>query len=159
MRFPALALLLLLSGCSVMQSLGWGGGTSSGGSSGATSAGNVAAPPDVLSSCQEQARAMIKRDQAIDQDINNQAPNSNLQQGLGDLNNNLGQYNAKQRYERIVDDCMRARGYDSQNPSAKPVQVEQQGGASAAPAAPSGAAPEVTPTPSPEINPSLPTYP
>jgi len=152
MRFPVLALLLLLTGCSGFHTPDWARSDSSG-----SGEGYVSAPPDDLSSCQEQARAMIKRDQAIDQDIHNQDTNTDLQQGMGDLNNNLSQYNTKQRYERIVDDCMRARGYDSQNPNAKPVQVEQPGGATAAPAATSGAAP--APAPSSDINPALPTYP
>jgi hypothetical protein len=154
MRFPILALLLLLlTGCSGFHMPDWARSDTSG-----SGEGYVAAPPDDLSSCREQARAMIQRDQAIDQDINNQDTNSDLKQGVGDLNNYLNEYNTKQRYERIVDDCMKARGYDSQNPSAKPVQVEQQG-TPAAPAAAPEAAPDVTPAPSSNVNPALPTYP
>jgi hypothetical protein len=59
----------------------------------------------------------------------------------------------------MVDDCMRARGYDAQNPNVKPVQVEQQGGAAAAPATAPETAPELTPAPPSAINPNLPTYP
>ena len=161
MRFPALALLLLLTGCSGFPLPHWLRSDDVGSKTTSSSTGNVAAPADDLSSCQEQARAMIKRDQAIDQDINNQDTNTDLKQGFGDLNNNLNEYNTKQRYERIVDDCMRARGYDSQNPNVKPVQVEQPGGTTTAPATTSGAAPEATPAPAPssDINPALPTYP
>jgi hypothetical protein len=160
MRFPALALLLLLTGCSGFPLPDWAR-SDTGSKTTSSGAADLAAPADVLSSCQEQARAMIERDQAIDQDIGNQDTNTDLKQGFGDLRNNLNEYNTKQRYERIVEDCMRARGYDSQNPNVKPVQVEQQGGTSAAPAATSGAAPEATPAPapSPDTNPALPTYP
>jgi hypothetical protein len=54
---------------------------------------------------------------------------------------------------------MAARGYDSQNPNVKPVQVEQDGNAAASPATAPATAPELTPTPSSGINPNLPTYP
>ncbi|HWA41643.1 MAG TPA: hypothetical protein VHA10_00410 [Hypericibacter adhaerens] len=155
LRFPALALLLLLTGCSAFHTPDWARSETSG-----SGEGSVAAPADDLGSCQEQARAVIRRDEAIDQDINNQDTNSDLAQGIGDLNKNLGEYNSKNRYDRMVDDCMRARGYDAQNPNVKPVQVEQQGGAAAAPAtAAPEPAPELTPAPPSAINPNLPTYP
>ena len=86
--------------------------------------------------------------EAIDQDIANQDTNTDLQQGIGDLNKNLSLYNRKNRYDRIVDDCMAARGYDAQNPNAKPVQVEQGGSAATSPATAPAPAPELTPAPS-----------
>jgi hypothetical protein len=154
MRFPVLALLLVLTACSEFPLPDWAR-SDSGGSSDGSVAGSVAAPADELGSCQEQARAMIQRDQAIDQDIYNQDTNTDLVQGAGDLNRNLNEYNSKNRYDRIVDACMAARGYDTHNPNVKP--VEQEG---TPPAAPSETAPAVAPEqPSSGINPALPTYP
>ncbi|MGH6940916.1 hypothetical protein [Hypericibacter sp.] len=161
MRFHVLALLFLVTGCSEFPLPDWARSDDTSSSNYVSTNGgtNVAAPADDLGSCQEQANAVIKRDEAIDQDIANQNTNSNLQQGLGDLNNNLSLYNRKNRYNRIVDDCMAARGYDSQNPNVKPVQVEQNGSAAPAPSTAPETAPELTPAPSSGINPNLPTYP
>lgn len=157
MRFPALVLLLLLTGCSEIPLPAWmSNGTGSGHSAtGTTNATNVAAPSDSLGSCQEQADAIIKRDLAIDQDINNQNTNTDLVQGAGDLNNNLNDYNTKNRYNRIVENCMAARGYDAQNPNVKPVQ--QEGASVPEPA--SAPAPDQAPEPPSGLNPNLPTYP
>jgi hypothetical protein len=160
MRFPALVLIVLLTGCSEIPTPAWmsditGGNKNSSNSGTPSNATNVAAPSDDLGSCQEQADAMIKRDLAIDQDINNQNTNSDLVQGAGDLNNNLAYYNTKNRYNRIVENCMAARGYDTQNPSVKPVQ--QEGASVPAPAsAPSS---DQAPEPPSGLNPNLPTYP
>src|SRR5262245_58989839 len=104
MRFPVLALLVLLTGCSEFPLPDWARGEelSNTSSSSGTGGTNVAAPSDDLTSCQEQANAMIKRDQAIDQDIYNQDTNTDLVQGAGDLNRYLGEYNTNNRYNRIV---------------------------------------------------------
>jgi hypothetical protein len=161
MRFLVLALLFLVTGCSEFPLPSWARSddTSTSNYVGTNGGTNVAAPADDLGSCQEQANAIIKRDEAIDQDIANQDTNTDLQQGIGDLNNNLSLYNRKNRYDRIVNDCMAARGYDAQNPNAKPVQVEQDGSAVTSPATAPAPAPELTPAPSSGINPNLPTYP
>jgi len=161
MRFLVLALLFLVAGCSEFPLPSWARSDDTSSRSYVSTNGgtNVAAPADDLGSCQEQANAIIKRDEAIDQDIANQNTNRDLQQGIGDLNNNLSLYNRKNRYDRIVDDCMAARGYDSQNPNVKPVQVEQDGSAATSPATAPGSAPELTPAPPSAINPNLPTYP
>jgi hypothetical protein len=61
-------------------------------------------------SCKEQARAILARDQTIDQDI---ASGSALP-GTGtdtSLQSNLDAYHAQQRYDRLLDECMRERGY------------------------------------------------
>jgi hypothetical protein len=159
MRFKVLALLLLITGCSEFPLPDWARSDSTPSSNTTSSGTNVAAPADDLGSCQEQANAIIKRDEAIDQDIYNQKTNADLQRNIGDLNKNLSLYNGKNRYDRIVNDCMAARGYDSQNPNVKPVQVEQDGNATASPATAPATAPELTPAPSSGINPNLPTYP
>jgi hypothetical protein len=159
MRFPVLALLLVFTGCSELPLPDWARSDSNVSTSRDSNTGgtNVAAPTDDLGSCQEQARAVIKRDLAIDQDINNQNTNSDLVQGAGDLNRYLGEYNTKNRYNRIVENCMAARGYDAQNPNVKPVQ--QEGAAAPTSAGVPQAAPSTTPAPSSGINPNLPTYP
>jgi hypothetical protein len=61
-------------------------------------------------SCKEQARAIVARDQTIDRDI---ASGSALPGTDTDtsLQSNLDAYRAQQRYDRLLDECMRERGY------------------------------------------------
>jgi hypothetical protein len=158
MRFLVLALLLVFTGCSELPLPDWARSDSNVSTSNASSTGgaNVAAPADALGSCQEQAIAMIKQDQTINQDIANQDTNTFLVQGAGDLERYLSEYNTKNRYERIVEDCMAARGYDAQNPDVKPVEQEGVPSSTADIPPPS---PSMTSAPPSGINPNLPTYP
>jgi hypothetical protein len=159
MRFPVLALLLVFTGCSELPLPDWARSDSNVSTSNASNTGgaNVAAPADALGSCREQAIAMIKRDQTINQDIANQDTNTFLVQGAGDLERYLSEYNTKNRYERIVEDCMAARGYDAHNPDVKPVQ--QEGVPESTAAGTPQAAPGFAPVEPSGINPNLPTYP
>lgn len=120
---PALALALLLAACSGFRTPEWL----------RQDKGQTSVPSDDLESCRQQARAMIERDQTIDQDIGGQNTNPDMVQGQGELNRNLDEYSTNARFERIVEDCMKARGYDGQG--AKPVLEE------GAPPAPQDAAP------------------
>jgi plasmid stabilization system protein ParE len=63
-------------------------------------------------SCKEQARAIVARDQTIDQDIasGSAVPSTGASTDTS-LQSNLGAYRAQQRYDRLLDECMRERGY------------------------------------------------
>jgi hypothetical protein len=126
MRILVLTLALLLAACSGFRTPEWL----------REDTGQTSAPSDVLESCRQQARAMIKRDQTIDQDIGGQNTDPDMVQGQGELNRNLDEYSTNARFEQIVEDCMKARGYGGQ---AKPVQEE------GIPPAPEGTAPPPQP--------------
>ena len=108
---PLLAMPLLLDGCSGFQtpldwfqtSLGW----------------YRAKPSDErttadLDACKEQARAVNRREERLQADINGSSnfPDT-AATSLRDptLTRNMQAYTQGQRYDRIVDDCMAARGY------------------------------------------------
>lgn len=63
-----------------------------------------------LESCKQQARAVLARDAAIDQDI---GPADSAGRDIDDagLGQNLDQFSTEIRYRRIVDSCMRGRGH------------------------------------------------
>jgi hypothetical protein len=81
-----------------------------------------------LDACKMQARAVIRRDARIDRDIGGGAmaggtigavPGLNWRSGNeGDLIENMNEFEVRQRYDRIVDGCMRQRGYGT--PAEKP---------------------------------------
>jgi hypothetical protein len=127
---PLLAMPLLLDGCSWFQtSLGWYRATPS----------NERTTAD-LDACKEQARAVNRREEQLQSDING-ADNfpDTASRSLTDptLTRNMQAYNASNRYDRIVDDCMAAHGYG------KPGTAPSGGGA-----APSGGV-KIGPPPSP----------
>ena len=101
---PLLAMPLLLDGCAWFESsLGWYRATPS----------NERTAAD-LDACKEQARAVNRREERLQQDINGSA-------GLADtvgtnrvdptLTRNMQAFAASNRFDRIVDNCMAARGY------------------------------------------------
>ena len=108
---PLLAVPLLLNGCSGFQtpldwfqsSLGWYRATPS----------NERTAAD-LDACKEQARAVNRREERLQADINGSSnfPDT-AATSLRDptLTRNMQAYTESQRYDRIVDNCMAARGY------------------------------------------------
>ncbi len=70
--------------------------------------------PADFEACKEQARAMIDRDETIDQDIASASPTTDVGAGIetdATLAQNLAAYRADRRYQRLVDRCMRDHGY------------------------------------------------
>lgn len=63
-----------------------------------------------LESCKQQARAMIQRDALIDRDIGAAGPTRDNDADLA-LMRNMDEFETGQRFNRIVADCMRQRGY------------------------------------------------
>ena len=134
---PLLAMPLLLAACSGFQtpldwfqtSLGW----------------YRAKPSDErttadLDACKEEARAVNRREERLQADINGSSnfPDT-AATSLRDptLTRNMQAYTESQRYDRIVDDCMAARGYGAPG-------VRTGGGSSA----PAGGV-KIAPPPSP----------
>lgn len=103
MRILVLSGCLLLAACSYFQS---DPGYQRAGASLEVSNGD-------LESCRQQARAMIQRDNQIDNDIGSQDVASGYLQSDGTLESNLTQYRESNRYDSIVLDCMAARGYNA----------------------------------------------
>jgi hypothetical protein len=108
---PLLAMPLMLDGCAGVQtpldwfqsSLGWYRATPS----------NERTAAD-LDACKEEARAVNRREEVLQQDINGASnfPDT-ASRSLTDptLTRNMQAYNAGNRYNRIIDDCMAAHGY------------------------------------------------
>ncbi|WP_119459931.1 hypothetical protein [Rhodospirillaceae bacterium SYSU D60014] len=69
-----------------------------------------------LESCKQQARAMIQRDALIDRDIGASGMIRDDDADLA-LMRNMDEFETTQRFDRIVADCMRQRGYGT--PSAE----------------------------------------
>lgn len=113
---PLAALLVAaLAGCS---SLSWFGQPEPRPVPRAADYGDDDAVVAALEACRAQARAVIQRDTAIDRDIATGDPAFRGAPGLdwrseGDLDliQNMDQFETGQRYERIVADCMRRKGY------------------------------------------------
>ena len=64
--------------------------------------------------CKEQARAMVKRDQAIDQDIASASSSTEVGGDVGTdqaLAQNMAAFRGTQRYDNLVDRCMSELGY------------------------------------------------
>ena len=66
---------------------------------------------DDLASCREQASAMIERDAAIDSDIDSGMTSADPDSTALDLERNMDAYGSEKRYRRLINDCMRGRGY------------------------------------------------
>lgn len=106
MRWITLAAALALSGCGLFSI----------GSDRASPPAetDAAAAADVLAACKEEARAVVARDEAIDDDIASSSIATNVGPGAETdfaLSENLAAYRGEQRYRRIVEDCMRDHGY------------------------------------------------
>ncbi len=64
-----------------------------------------------LRACRAEAEAVIRRDAAIDRDIESAFEPVDPGTAEEPLRQNLDVYSREQRHNRIVADCMRARGY------------------------------------------------
>ncbi len=64
-----------------------------------------------ISSCRQQANAIIDRDALIDSDINNVTASNNYSATATDFEANLDAYDAQKRYRRLLAECMYGRGY------------------------------------------------
>ncbi|MBX7146254.1 MAG: hypothetical protein K1X44_02975 [Alphaproteobacteria bacterium] len=66
-----------------------------------------------LEGCKQQAAAVLKRDSTIDQDISRGQDSDSG--GIEDtrLAKGLNEYDEKNRYQRLVDECMDGRGYNN----------------------------------------------
>jgi hypothetical protein len=64
-----------------------------------------------ITSCRQQANAIIERDAAIDSDIASSASTNAFGTTATDLEANLDAYDAGKRYRRLVAECMYGRGY------------------------------------------------
>ena len=64
-----------------------------------------------ISSCRQQANAIINRDAVIDSDIGNVTASNNFNTTATDFEANLDAYDAKKRYRRLLAECMYGRGY------------------------------------------------
>ncbi|MGH6931520.1 MAG: hypothetical protein ACREEE_03705 [Dongiaceae bacterium] len=64
-----------------------------------------------LSACRAQASAVVERDAAIDQDIASARAPTTTSTDQPDVFANMNAFEQQNRYNRIVNDCMRQRGY------------------------------------------------
>jgi hypothetical protein len=64
-----------------------------------------------ITSCRQQARAIIERDASIDADIASGASGNDFGTTASDLEYNLDAYSADKRQRRLVAECMHGRGY------------------------------------------------
>jgi hypothetical protein len=64
-----------------------------------------------VDSCREQARAVVRQEENISADINSRDAQGAFWDESPDLSQNLDEYEARQRYHRVFEDCMRGRGY------------------------------------------------
>ncbi len=64
-----------------------------------------------VDSCREQARAVLRQEQSISADIASRDNQGAFQNQAPELTQNMNEYEARQRYHRIFEDCMRGLGY------------------------------------------------
>jgi hypothetical protein len=62
-------------------------------------------------SCREQARAVVRQDENISADIASRDDQGAFQNESPDLTAGMNEFESRQRYRRIFEDCMRGRGY------------------------------------------------
>lgn len=113
----ALALAVLLAGCTLFGPEKKPAGT-------APVADEEWAQPTVsdtqrqsdVDSCREQARAVLRQEQAISADIASRDAQGAFQNEAPELTQGMDEYEARQRYHRIFEDCMRGLGYAPANP-------------------------------------------
>jgi hypothetical protein len=102
--FSAALVAAMLSGCSLFSQPSQKDWTRASGESDQTAAD--------LSACRQQANAVIKRDSDIDRDIAAaRVEESDPETTAGTAIAGISEYDRQQRYDRIVNDCMRQRGY------------------------------------------------
>jgi len=64
-----------------------------------------------VDSCREQARAVLRQEGNISADIASRDAQGAFWDDSPELSQNLDEYEARQRYHRIFEDCMRGLGY------------------------------------------------
>ena len=65
-----------------------------------------------LRGCRSQAKAVLDRDENIDQAVESTHDTGTGINAAPDLQANMDSYSYEQRYREIVNDCMRGRGYN-----------------------------------------------
>ncbi len=76
-------------------------------------------PPDIteeqrqsdVDSCREQAQAVVDQEQNITSDIDSRDAQGAFWDDSADLTRNMNEFESRKRYNRILEECMRARGY------------------------------------------------
>jgi hypothetical protein len=102
--FSATLIAAALSGCSLFSDPSQKDWNRASGGSDQTSAD--------LSACRQQARALVERDTSINNDIAAARTRGSDPETTADtLIPGIGQFDRQQRHDRIVNDCMRQRGY------------------------------------------------
>jgi hypothetical protein len=102
--FSSLLVAAALSGCSLFSQPSQKDWTRASGASDQTSAD--------LSACRQQANAVIQRDANIDSDIAAaRIEESDPETTSAEQITGISEYDRQNRYDRIVNDCMRNRGY------------------------------------------------
>ena len=64
-----------------------------------------------VDSCREQARAVVDQEQNITADIDSRDAQGAFWDDSADLTRNMNEFESRQRYNRILQECMKARGY------------------------------------------------
>ena len=64
-----------------------------------------------VDSCREQARAVVRQEENISADIGSRDAQGAFWDESPDLSQNLDEYESRQRYHRVLEDCMRGLGY------------------------------------------------
>lgn len=119
MKFPRVAapfiavpaLALLLAGCGLFASEKPAGS--------APVAAEERSQPEVseevrqsdVDSCREQARAVVRQEENISADIASRDAQGAFWDETPELTQNLDEYESRQRYHRVFEDCMRGLGY------------------------------------------------
>jgi len=102
--FSTVFVVAALSGCSLFSQPSQKDWTRASGASDQTSAD--------LSACRQQANAVVERDTDIDTDIAAaRVGESDPESTTNTVIPGITAYDRQQRYDRIVNDCMRQRGY------------------------------------------------
>lgn len=122
----AIAVVLLLGGCSLFApEKAPAGSTPVAVPQGSEPAVGDAQRQSDVDSCREQARAVLRQEQNITADIRSRDGHGAFRSDSPDLTRNMDAYEARQRYHRIFEDCMRARGYGGGEGDDQPVQPVQ----------------------------------
>ena len=107
-RCGALALLLLVCGCSLFD---FGLGEDPNKAKYERQKTSDKQTSADLRACRAQAKAVLDRDERIDQSIESTHDTGSEANAAPDLTANMNSYSYEQRYREIVNDCMRGRGY------------------------------------------------
>lgn len=112
----AICFAATLSGCSL-----FGPDKAPAGSTPVVTQGTDEPQPDVsdaqhqsdVDSCREQARAVLRQEGNISSDIQSRDAQGAFWDDSSDLTRNMDEYESRQRYHRILEECMQGRGYGS----------------------------------------------